>query len=96
METFPQHWAHSELFTMLMGWALDLLSFVVCSVLGFSCYSEAKVAWLTMLCQDALFLVLIFCCCPGDQDADGGGGAVHAGLAAAAAVRCPQPNIPGN
>ena len=50
METFPQHWAHSELFTMLMGWALDLLSFVVCSVLGFSCYSEAKVAWLTMLC----------------------------------------------
>ena len=49
METFPQHWAHSELFTMLMGWALDLLSFVVCSVLGFSCYSEAKVARLTML-----------------------------------------------
>ena len=32
-ETFPQHWAHSELFTMLMGWALDPLSFVVCSVL---------------------------------------------------------------
>ena len=33
METFPQHWAHSELFTVLMGWALELLSFVVCSVL---------------------------------------------------------------
>ena len=49
-ETFPQSWAHSELFTMLMGWALDLLSFVVCSVLSFSCYSEAKVASLTMLC----------------------------------------------
>ena len=79
---------------MLMGWALDLLSFVVCSVLGFSCYSEAEVAWLTML-RCIIFSPNILWCL-GDQDADGGGGAVHAGLAAAAAVRCPQPNIPRN
>ena len=77
---------------------LGTWSSVFCCLFCFSCHFEtAYVAWPLGL-QEAIFpvLLIIFCRCSGDQDADGGGGAVHAGLAAAAAVRCPQPNIPGN
>ena len=45
-ETFPQHWVHSELFTMLMGWALDLLSFVVCLSLVLVLVVILKLKWL--------------------------------------------------